>query len=87
MQAPVGQWSGPVSSGFGVHLVRVEQAEAGALPALQEIRPAVEREWQSQQRRQAKDELLRQLRSKYVVTIEGPLGEALREAKPAESKP
>lgn len=78
MKAPAGQWSGPVVSGYGLHLVHVKKIEAGALPGLAAIRPAVEREWQAQQRRQAKEALLEQLRSKYDVKIEGPLGDAMR---------
>lgn len=78
MKAPAGQWSGPIASGYGLHLVRVEKIEPGALPTLATIRPAVEREWQAQQRRQAKEALLEQLRSKYDVKIEGPFGDAMR---------
>jgi hypothetical protein len=83
MKAPAGQWSGPIVSGYGLHLVRVEKIEPGALPGLAAIRPAVEREWQAQQRRQAKEALLEQLRSKYDVRIEGPLGDAMRAAATA----
>ena len=78
MKAPAGQWSGPIVSGYGLHLVRVEKIVPGDFPALAAIRPAVEREWQAQQRRQAKEALLEQLRSKYDVKIEGPLGDAMR---------
>jgi PPIC-type PPIASE domain len=36
---PVGEWSGPVASGFGTHLVLVEQRTEGRLPTLDEVRP------------------------------------------------
>lgn len=78
MKAPAGQWSGPIASGYGLHLVRVEKIDPGTQPTLATVRPAVEREWQAQQRRQAKEALLEQLLSKYDVKIEGPIGEALR---------
>jgi hypothetical protein len=71
-KAPVGQWSGPVQSGFGVHLVRVDAREAGKAPTLAEIRPLVQREWQSDQRRSVNDALLTKLRAKYEVRVEGP---------------
>ncbi|NJD32382.1 MAG: peptidyl-prolyl cis-trans isomerase [Gammaproteobacteria bacterium] len=71
-RAPVGQWSGPVRSGFGVHLVRVDRRDAGAMPTLTEIRPIVQREWESDQRREVTAELLAKLRSKYDVRVEGP---------------
>ena len=88
--APLGQWSGPVQSGYGLHLVRVNAREAGSAPSLDAVRPLVQREWEAEQRKQAKDALLAQLLSKYEVRVEGPLGEALRkseQAQPAGAKP
>lgn len=88
--APLGQWSGPVQSGYGLHLVLVNAREAGSAPSLDAVRPLVQREWEAEQRKQAKDALLAQLLSKYEVRVEGPLGEALRkseQAQPAGAKP
>jgi hypothetical protein len=70
--APVGQWAGPVQSGYGVHLVRVDERDAGTMPTLAEIRPVVQREWESEQRRNVNDALLATLRAKYEVRVEGP---------------
>ena len=80
-KAPVGQWTGPVQSGYGLHLVRVERREAGTAPALAEIRPLVLREWESEQRKKTNTAFLAQLRSKYAVRVEGPFGEALKQAQ------
>lgn len=88
--APVGQWSGPVRSGYGLHLVRVTTRQAGAVPTLDAVRPLVQREWEAQQRQQAKQALLAQLLAKYEVRIEVPLGEAIRAAGqpvPAATQP
>jgi len=71
-EAPVGQWSGPLQSGFGLHLVRVDERVAGALPAFEQIRPIVLREWQSEQRTESNERFLDGLRAKYEVRIEGP---------------
>ncbi len=71
-RAPVGQWSGPVQSGFGVHVVRVDRREAGTMPTLAEIRPIVQREWEADQRKNVNQELLATLRAKYEVRVEGP---------------
>jgi parvulin-like peptidyl-prolyl isomerase len=79
-EAPVGQWSGPIESGYGVHVVRVDQRDPGVMPTLAEIRPLVEREWASEQRMRTNRELLDKLLAKYEVRIEGPLGEALKQA-------
>jgi hypothetical protein len=78
--APVGQWAGPFESGYGLHVVRVDQRDPGVMPTLAEIRPLVEREWASEQRTRTNKELLDKLLAKYEVRIEGPLGEALKQA-------
>jgi hypothetical protein len=70
-EAPVGQWSGPVESGFGLHLVKVDERVAASAPSLAEIRPIVLREWQSEQRRALNESFLDTLRSKYEVRVEG----------------
>ena len=71
-EAPVGQWSGPLQSGFGLHLVRVDERVPGALPAFDEIRPIVLREYQAEQRTQSNKKFLDSLRAKYDIRIEGP---------------
>jgi len=70
-EAAVGQWSGPIESGFGLHLVNVSERVAGSAPSLVEIRPIVLREWQSEQRRALNESFLDTLRSKYEVRVEG----------------
>jgi hypothetical protein len=71
-EAPVGQWSGPLQSGFGLHLVRVDDRKAGAIPAYDRIRPIVLREWQSEQRTRSNQQFLDSLRAKYDIRVEGP---------------
>jgi len=71
-EAPVGQWTGPIESSFGLHLVRVDERTAGAAPTLAEIRPIVLREWQSDERRRHNSTFLATLRDKYDVRVEGP---------------
>jgi hypothetical protein len=70
--APVGRWFGPVESGYGVHLVRVSAREPGRLPALDEVRPAVEREWSAARRAEADSRFYEALRARYAVEIEMP---------------
>lgn len=65
-----GQWSGPVESGFGLHLVFVEAREAGRLPRLPEVRDAVQREWLSERRREAVESLYQRLTENYSIEIE-----------------
>jgi parvulin-like peptidyl-prolyl isomerase len=74
-EAPVGQWSGPIESAFGVHLVRVDERLAAEAPTLGEIRPIVLREWQAEHRGRQNASFLAALREKYEVRVEGPAAE------------
>jgi hypothetical protein len=71
-EAPEGQWYGPIRSGFGLHLVKVDERQAGRAPTLGEIRPLVLREWQSEERRRQNTAFLDALKRKYEVRVEGP---------------
>jgi parvulin-like peptidyl-prolyl isomerase len=70
-EAPAGQWSGPLHSSYGVHLVRVVERADGALPTLDRIRPVVLREWQVEQTRRVSDEFYEALRDRYDVRVAG----------------
>jgi hypothetical protein len=76
-EMPVGQWSGPIESAFGLHLVRVDERVVGNPPTLDEIRPIVLREWQAQERRRQNQSFLATLRDKYQIRVEGPAAELL----------
>jgi hypothetical protein len=65
-------WSGPLYSGLGVHLVRVTARQEGRLLTLAEIRDRIEREWQAQRRKEFKDKAYQKLLEGYEVVIEPP---------------
>jgi hypothetical protein len=67
---PLGQWTGPVVSGFGLHLVRVRERIPATLPSLEEARSLVAGRWESERRTRALEEHYRRLRQDYRVTIE-----------------
>jgi len=69
---PVGTWSGPIGSGYGVHLVKVESLAQGGVPALDDVRPLVEREWANDRRQQLSKAFYENLRAKYKVTVQMP---------------
>ncbi len=69
---PLEQWSGPLESGFGLHLVRVTHFTPGYLPELPEVRGEVEREWRVQQNRLLKERMLDALLADYDITIQWP---------------
>ena len=69
---PVGEWSGPVVSEFGTHLVLVEQRTEGSVPTLDEVRPQVRREWENARRMEANRKFLEELLTQYEVSIDWP---------------
>ncbi|GGO79321.1 hypothetical protein GCM10011348_13310 [Marinobacterium nitratireducens] len=67
-----GSWSGPVASGYGVHLVFLERKQAASLPQLAEVRDEVERSLMAERRSRANADLLDGLLSKYDVRVDWP---------------
>ncbi len=67
---PPGRWSGPVESGYGLHLVFVSELAEGRLPALSDARDAVERDFLAARRKAELDARYERLLSKYEVVVE-----------------
>ncbi len=70
MSLPIGGWSAPLRSSYGVHLVHVTQRQEGHPPRLQEVRPAARREWQEERRTAASRAVLDRLRRRYEISID-----------------
>ena len=68
--APLGQWSGPIASSFGAHLVRVTARTPAALPELSRIRQIVARDWENERRATSRSDNYHKLRERYTVVIE-----------------
>jgi hypothetical protein len=66
----LGQWQGPVESGYGLHLVWISERTEGRVPALAEVREVVRREWANARRLAANAKFYEELLKRYVVTIE-----------------
>jgi hypothetical protein len=65
-----GDWTGPISSGYGMHLIKVRERRDPYLPPLAEIRPKVEMEYIAKVRTELKEVAYRKLRAKYEVRVE-----------------
>lgn len=65
-----GEWTGPVQSPFGFHLVNIENIVVARVPPLEEIRANVEREWLVDFRAAAQQKIIDEMTAKYTVTIE-----------------
>jgi hypothetical protein len=83
-ELPVGRWSGPVRSGYGLHLVLVRERAPARLPDLAEVRDAVVGEWGAARREEANRAFYEGLRAGYEVTVERPAWAGARPAAVAE---
>jgi hypothetical protein len=72
VKQPVGEWVGPIASGYGLHLVRVEALTPGSTPALDDVRPLVEREWANAKRQELSEAFYEKLRAKYAIKVKMP---------------
>lgn len=71
LSVPAGRWVGPVKSGFGVHLVKVEKVVRGRLPKLDEVRAAVSRDHEQDRRTRSLEAAYRKLRQAYRIDYSG----------------
>lgn len=69
-EIPIGDWHGPVTSGYGVHLVQVKDRKDGRMLELAEVREQVASAWADARRREENERLYQALLKQYTVTIE-----------------
>ena len=65
-----GSWTGPVKSGYGVHIVRVTNLSPATLRSFEEVRPKVLEAWRHQREIETKAAYLAKLREKYGVSVD-----------------
>ena len=66
------QWTGPIESGFGYHIVRLVETSAGRLPALSEVRRDVESDWRAKTATEREQKAYQELLNAYTIRIEKP---------------
>ena len=71
-QIAPGRWTGPVESGYGMHLVQLSERTELRAPALAEVRETVKREWERARRAEVGEKFYQNLLQRYTVTIERP---------------
>jgi hypothetical protein len=67
--APLGTWEGPLESGYGVHLVRIQARTASTLPDFDIVRTKVKDDVIATQRREASESAYQHLRERYKIII------------------
>jgi hypothetical protein len=69
-KAPLLEWQGPIASGYGLHLVRIDEHEVSRASALDLVREQVKRDWLDGRRRQLKETAFKKLRERYEVVAD-----------------
>lgn len=69
---PQGEWSGPVASAYGWHLVWIEERTARQRPPLAAVRGQLTERWLAEQRARRVEATLRRLAGNYQVQVESP---------------
>ncbi|MDI7863506.1 peptidylprolyl isomerase [Rhizobiaceae bacterium n13] len=64
-----GSWQGPIQSGYGWHLIWIDSIEPGRVPSFEEVAPAVKSAWMDERYLEVKRTALKEMRSRYDVTI------------------
>ena len=64
---PKGSWQGPVRSGYGWHLVRVDAMTPATAPKFEQVAPQVKAAWVDEQTRTLKQKAFQDLRARYTV--------------------
>jgi PPIC-type PPIASE domain len=83
---PAGSWTGPIESGFGLHLVQVTEHVEGHMPELADVRAGVAREWGTAQRKKRSEVLFRKLLERYKVVVEPVANEGKPAAEARKSR-
>lgn len=72
LSLPPGQWSGPVRSGFGLHLVRLKKVDVSRRPVLSEVRQRVENDWRAATKERRENSAYQTLLDGYDIEIARP---------------
>ncbi len=70
MELEAGKWHGPVLSGFGTHLVFVNEIVSPPVPPFDEIKARVLEDWIEQKRESLNEEFYEALEDYYTIIVE-----------------
>jgi parvulin-like peptidyl-prolyl isomerase len=73
-ELPPGEWSGPVTSGFGAHVVQLLRLDPATLPSFEAVRDAVEEDWRRGTAETLREAQFEALRDRYEVILPGQDG-------------
>jgi peptidyl-prolyl cis-trans isomerase C len=70
VRLPVGEWSGPVSSGYGLHLVKILAREDSRIPDWREVAARVISDMEFEAKAAARDQLYQEIAQNYEILLD-----------------
>ena len=67
---PVSRWSGPVASGYGLHLVYVHSRTAARVQPLTEVQQSVIRQWRAAKQQELNDLFYQGINQRYEIILD-----------------
>ena len=67
---PANEWSTPIESAFGLHIVKISERENGRQPSFEDVRTDVEKDWLDETQRTENAQKINDIVAKYNIEIE-----------------
>jgi len=77
VRLPIGEWQGPVSSGYGLHLVKVTEREESRVPEWREVATRVISDMEFEAKAAARDQLYQEIAQSYEVFLDNEVRDFL----------
>jgi hypothetical protein len=77
---PVGEWLGPVPSGYGLHLVKIITRQESRIPEPAEVITRIIGDMEYEARSAAREQLYQEIAQSYQIVLDGPVRELLEAA-------
>ena len=71
-----GVWSGPIQSGYGIHLVRLDALIPASDRPLEDVAERVRADWAYEKRQEANEAIFSRLLDRYDVVVEDVVEQA-----------
>jgi len=81
VRLPVGEWQGPVSSGYGLHLVKVVERDDSRIPDWREVAGRVISDMEFEAKASARDQLYQEIAQSYEVVLDRQVRDFLESAE------
>ena len=66
----IDSWQGPIESGYGFHLVRINEKIDSRMPELASVIEKVRTDWMYEQRQKTNKEIYRRFKDRYEIVVE-----------------